>query len=98
MKSLSEKIQEKIPTLVVFENVGDGNSSHLKHLVDDLRKAYANKAAIIKVDASFDGNVKENFKLKEYPTWILYKEGEELMREAGNKTLARLTEMLDTAL
>ena len=98
MKTLQEKIKEKIPTLVVFQHAGNTEAVDTENLIEELRKEFGERAAIVRVDASFNGNVKEHFKLKEYPTWILYKEGEELMRESGHKTLGDLTDMVKRAL
>lgn len=98
MKSLQEKIREKIPTLVVFQHAGNQDAVETKYLIEALRDEYLDKAAVVRVDASFNGNVKEHFKLKEYPTWILYKEGQELMRVSGKKKLAELEDMVKTAL
>lgn len=98
MKTLKQKLEEKIPTLVVFQHVGEQDASEMKFLVEELQKQYDGKAAIVRVDASYDGNLKEIFKLQEYPTWILFKEGQELMRESGKKSVAQLTEMVNTAL
>lgn len=98
MKSLQEKIQDKIPSLVVFQHAGNQDAVEVKYLMEELRAKYGDRANIIRVDASFNGNVKVHFKLKEYPTYILYKEGEELMRESGKKTLAQLEDMIVRAL
>lgn len=98
MKSLQEKIQDKIPSLVVFQHACNQDAVEVKYLMEELRAKYGDRANIIRVDASFNGNVKVHFKLKEYPTYILYKEGEELMRESGKKTLAQLEDMIVRAL
>ena len=98
MKSLVEKIKESIPTLVVFQHVGEQDAVEVKHLLDDLRAKYGERAAIISVDASYNGHYKMYYKLNEYPTYILFKEGQELMRESGKKSQAELEDMIDRSL
>ena len=98
MKSLEEKIKEAIPTLVVFQHSGNQNADNVDYLIEEIRAKYNGRASVVSVDASHNGKYKVHFKLSGYPTWILYKEGQELMRESGNKTLAELTDMVDRAL
>ena len=98
MKSLVEKIKESVPTLVVFEHAGFHDAVKVKYLIQELRAKFDGKANIIPVDCSYNGQMKVHYKLQEYPTWILFKEGQELMRESGDKTEAKLTEMIQTAL
>lgn len=98
MKSYVEKIRESIPTLVVFEHAGMNDAVEVKYLVKELREKFVGKANVETVDSSYNGNLKMKYKLQEYPTYILFKEGQELMREAGKKTQAKLEEMIQTAL
>ncbi len=98
MKTLLEKIKEKIPTMVVFMHAGNQDAVEVKYLVEELTEKYKNRAAVARVDASYNGSYKVNFKLKEYPTYIVYKDGQELMRESGKKTIAQLSDMIDRAL
>lgn len=98
MKNFREIIKETIPTLVVFEHAGMNDSVEVKYLVKTLKDKYAEKANIWRVDGSYNGNLKMEYKLKEYPTYILFKEGQELMREAGKKTEAQLEDMIQRAI
>lgn len=98
MKSLEEKIKESVPTLVVFQHAGNQDAVEVKYLIQEIGAKYYGRANVVRVDASYNGEYKVRFKLTEYPTWILYKEGQELMRESGRKTLAELSDMIDRAL
>ncbi len=98
MKSFEVKIKEKIPTLVVFQHAGNQDAVEVKYLLEGLKSKYADRVNIARVDASYNGEYKVRYKLEEYPTYILYKEGQELMRESGRKTSAQLEEMITTAL
>lgn len=98
MKHLQDTIKESIPSLVVFQHAGHNDAVEVKYLMQSLKDEFGDKANIFSVDSSFNGNVKTHFKLREYPTWILFKEGDELMRESGRKKLSQLEDMLRTAL
>lgn len=98
MKTLRSKIKESVPTLVVFQHAGNQNAVDVKYLINSLRAQFGDRVNIERVDASYNGNIKMEYKLEEYPTWILFKEGQELMRESGHKTEAELADMVQRAL
>lgn len=98
MKSFVEKIKESVPTLVVFRHDGYKDSEKVNELIENLRVKFDGRANIEPVDCSHNGEMKVHYKLQEYPTYILFKEGQELMRESGEKSEAKLTEMIRTAL
>ncbi|MDE6083986.1 MAG: thioredoxin family protein, partial [Muribaculaceae bacterium] len=62
-----------------------------------LRNKYGDKLNIMRVEASYDHRLKRQYDIKTYPTWILFKKGEELMRESGHKTLGDLEKMIERA-
>ncbi len=98
MKTLTETIKETVPTLVVFQHAGNQDAVEVKYLIKELKAKYDDKVKIVRVDASYDGELKVRYKLEEYPTWILFKEGQELMRESGRKSQAELEDMIQRAL
>lgn len=98
MRKIEEVIKQSVPTLVVFQHAGNNDAVEVKYLANDLRSQFGSKVNIERVDASYNGNIKVHFKLEEYPTWILFKEGQELMRESGHKSEAELTDMIRRAL
>lgn len=97
MKILKELIKESKPTLVVIMHPGSQDAVEIKYLVDDIKNKYAGKANTAKVD-DVHGQYKVEYSLNEYPTYIVFKEGQELMRESGDKTASQLEEMIERAL
>ncbi len=98
MKTFEEKIREEIPSLVVFEHAAHHDSVDVRNLVRELNDKYGDRANIIRVNASYNEPMRWRYKLQHYPTWILFKQSEELMRESGEKTITELEEMLSRAL
>ncbi|MDE5888180.1 MAG: hypothetical protein K2J48_01975 [Muribaculaceae bacterium] len=98
MKKYVDKIKESKPTLVVFEHAGKNDSVEVKYLAQELKAKFGDSANIERVDGSYNGHMKLQYKLEEYPTYVLFKEGQELMRESGKKTLAQLEDMVQRAL
>lgn len=97
MKTLKETIKESKPTLVVIMHPGSQDAVEIKYLMQDVKNKYAEKANTARVDDTH-GQYKVEYRLNEYPTYILFKEGQELMRESGNKSESQLEEMIERAL
>lgn len=97
MKTFQDRIGEGIPSLAVFMHAGEQDAAEIKRLAEGLRKEYGERINLMRVDASYDHRLKKQYDIKAYPTWILFKRGEELMRETGHKTLGDLTKMVERA-
>ena len=97
MKTFKEVIKQSKPTLVVFMHPGSQDAVDIKYLIDAVKAKYDGKANTARADDTH-GQLKAEYRLEEYPTYILFKEGQELMRESGHKTEAQLEEMIERAL
>ena len=97
MKTFQSRIDEGIPSLAVFLHAGLHDATKIKRLAEELREKYGDRINILRVDASYDHRLKHQYNILKYPTWILFKEGQELMREGGNKTVAQIEQMIETA-
>lgn len=97
MKTFADRVKEGIPSLVVFMHAGQQDATEIKRLAEDLRAKYGDRINIMRVDASYDHRLKRQYDIKAYPTWILFKLGQELMRESGHKTATELSDMVDRA-
>ncbi len=97
MMTFEKRVQEGIPSLVVFMHAGSQDATEIKRLAEELRAQYGERINIMRVDASYDHRLKKQYDIKAYPTWILFKRGEELMRETGHKTAGELSKMVERA-
>ncbi|MDE6272645.1 MAG: thioredoxin family protein [Muribaculaceae bacterium] len=97
MKTFQSRIDEGIPSLAVFIHAASQDAVEIKYLAEDLRKHFGERINIMRVDASYDHRLKKQYDIKAYPTWIVFKDGQELMRESGHKTLDELIKLVDRA-
>lgn len=97
MKTFESRINEGIPSLAVFMHAGHQDAAEIKRLAEELRNEYGDRINLMRVDASYDHRLKRRFDIRTYPTWILFKKGEELMRESGHKSAAELSRMIERA-
>lgn len=98
MKTFESRINEGIPSLAVFMHAGSQDAVEIKYLAEGLRKHFGDRLNLLRVDASYDHRLKHQYDILIYPTWILFKDGQELQRETGHKTLADLIAMANRAL
>lgn len=92
-----DNIKEATPSLIVFLHAAGQDAVGVKYLVEELKKKYVDKLNVERVDVSYNHHIADKYRFEEYPTWILFKEGQELMRESGNKTVTELSEMVARA-
>lgn len=97
MKTFEEVIKESTPSLVVFIRHGEQDDPVIANNIEEIRKKYGDSVNVLRVDSSYDQRVAQNYSVTHFPTYVLVKEGEELMRESGNKTVAELSAMIDRA-
>lgn len=97
MKTFESRIKEGIPSMVVFLHAGSQDAVEIKYLAEGLRKHFGERINLMRVDASYDHRLKKEYDILKYPTWILFKDGEELQRETGKKSLTELIEMANRA-
>lgn len=95
MKTFEDRINEGIPSLAVFMHAAEQDAVEIKYLVEGLREKYGERINLLRVDASYDHRLKKLYHILKYPTWILFKKGEELMRETGLKTPAELSALVE---
>ncbi len=98
MKTFESRINEGIPSLAVFMHAGLQDAAEVKRLAEGLRSEFGDRINLLRVDASYDHRLKHQYDILVYPTWILFKKGEELQRETGHKTLTELSDMVKRAL
>ena len=92
-----ETIKESKPTLVVFLRAAGQDAVEVKYLLEDIAAKYGDALNVRRVDASFNHFIADKYRIDAYPMYILFKEGQELMRESGKKSVAEISDMVDRA-
>ena len=95
MKTFESRINEGIPSLAVFMHAGQQDAAEIKREAEELRAQYGDRINLLRVDASYDHRLKHQYNILHYPTWILFTDGQELMRETGHKTVAELSRLVE---
>lgn len=98
MITFDQRIKEDVASLVVFEHADSEDSKKIEELVAGLRDKYGSRLNLLRVDGTHDQRLRDFYGIKKYPTWILFRKGEELARESGMKSESNLQEMVKTAM
>lgn len=97
MKTFEERVKEDKPSLVVFVHADQADNSEIEKQLEELVRKYGDRINVLHVDASYDHKLKHQYAILHYPTYVLLRRGEELMRETGKKTITQLEELVERA-
>lgn len=98
MKTLEKLIRRDEPTLVVFYKRTEGDTDKMKSNVEALRKEFGDKFEVLEYDCTENGQPKEKYRFLEYPTYILFEQGGELMRLSGDTKPGDIIDMVRRAI
>lgn len=95
----SEVLQSNIPVLVDFWGPQCGPCLALKPEVEKLYKRYNDRFKLVEVDASKNKRLCLNLRVLGLPTFLIYKNGEEMARlKGGELQVAEIEEALKEVL
>ena len=86
----SEVLNSDIPVLVDFYTASCIPCKMVSPIVEQLSIEYDGKIKIVKIEASENVNTSTRFNVTGVPTFILFKNGEELNRMVGMKNKSEL--------
>ena len=73
------------PVLLAFLHAGQQNAVKVKYDIEELRKKYGDKALFLMVDGSYNHEMARKYQIDTYPTWVLFKDGQEAWRASTKK-------------
>lgn len=66
----------------------------MEPIMKGLKMKFAGKAEIFEIDGYADKDVTRKYHVHSFPTYILFKDGQECWRDGGEKPMSELTDML----
>lgn len=64
-------------------------------IVAELKKKVSDRADVIQIEGYENIDTTRQYHVKHFPTWIIFKDGQECWRDSGEKPLSELTDMID---
>ncbi len=95
MTNLQEMLNGSRPTLVEFYATWCPHCQRMMPIVAQLQHEVGERANIIQFDGDQNESLVDQYKVRSYPTWILFKDGQEVWRDSGEKPLSELKDMID---
>lgn len=96
MKDLEKMISEQTkPTLVEFYADWCPHCQRMMPIVAQLKEKIGDKANIVQIEGDNNPDLMEKYHVHSYPTWIIFKDGQECWRDGGEKPLSELEDMVN---
>ncbi len=61
----------------------------------ELKERTAGKANVVQIDGDENSDLLDKYHVKHFPTFILFKDGQEVWRDGGEKPYSELKDMID---
>lgn len=95
MAKFGEIIGSKIPVLIDFYTDWKDNASDFHSVLRDVAAALGDKAKVIKIDVDKNEILASALRIKDNPTFIIYKEGEMKWRQTGEQDASTLVDLVE---
>jgi thioredoxin 1 len=79
----SEVVNSKTPVLIDFYAQWCGPCKMMAPIIDEVAKEYAGKLKVVKVDVDESGETAATFGVTAMPTFVVFKNGQEVWRRMG---------------
>lgn len=89
-----EIINDDKPVLIDFTAAWCGPCQSMTPVLKQIKKVVGDKARIIKIDIDKYEKIAQNMEIRSVPTFILYKNGEQLWRASGAQSGDALLKLL----
>ena len=94
MDRFREQIQSPIPVLVDFYAEWCGPCKMMKPRLLDVAERMSGKAKVIEIDVDKEKELAERYRIQSVPTFIIFKNGEQLWRQSGAISTIALLQLL----
>jgi len=96
MDRFKELIQSPKPVLVDFYAEWCGPCKIMKPRLLDVAERIGEKAKVVEIDVDREKEIAEHYRIQSVPTFIIFKNGEQLWRQSGAiSTIALLQLLID---
>ena len=99
MTTLNEKLQQVLsdakPTLVEFYADWCPHCQRMMPIVAQLQDALKGKINVVQIEGDENPDLMKDFRVESYPTWFVYKDGQQVWRDGGEKPYSELKDMVE---
>ena len=95
MSKFGELIDVEVPVLFDFYAESDAPSMAMHDALRDVAAIMGDKAKVIKIDVDKNQELAEALRIKELPTFIVYKDSEMKWRQSGTQNADQLIAVIE---
>ncbi|MCI8998469.1 MAG: thioredoxin family protein [Muribaculaceae bacterium] len=95
MEKLQAALQGSRPVLMEFYATWCPHCQRMMPVMAELKDEMDGVAEIFQIEGDDNPELMDKFNVKGYPTFILYKDGQEVWRDSGEKPYSELKDMID---
>lgn len=89
-QQLKEALGDSRPTLVEFYSNTCSHCAAMAPIVEQLKKELGQKCNIIQIEGNINSDLRHRYNVTTCPSWLLFKDGKEVWRDSGKKSLHEL--------
>lgn len=83
------------PVLVEFYADWCPHCQRMMPIVAELKREEAGKAVVVQIEGDNNPDLMREYHVDSYPTWIMFKDGQQAWRDGGEKPLSELKDMVN---
>ena len=97
MSKFGELINTQVPVLIDFYTDWNESSVSMHPVIRDVAAALGDKAKVIKIDVDKNPKIASIYKVSGVPTFVLFKNGQQIWRQSGMIPKMELHKLIDQA-
>lgn len=94
-EQLKNALSDSRPTLVEFYSDNCSRCAAMMPIVSQLKEEMGDRCNIIQIEGYQHPDIRTEYHVHSCPCWILFKDGQEVWRDCGQKPYHELKDMID---
>lgn len=95
MNGLQKALEGSLPVLIEFYANWCPHCQRMMPVVAELRDEYDETVEIFQIEGDENSELMDKFEVKSYPTFIIFKDGQEVWRDSGEKPYEELKAIIE---